>query len=649
MKKNLFLAALAFVALASCTSDEFVGENTSPTTSTTTDGAISFGSSTSKITRATTNSSSATDAEKLDKQFKVYGVKSGSTAGSNLQKVFPDYGVWSPSTSSTTTSNSHGWEYVEPGENQNHGSGDNPMSLSNQTIKYWDHSAYDYRFVAGSPYKAFTFTINENSSDGIADNTIESATVTGLAGHLNVGDNTKSAQPIYIAEPLIITEPNYATGYGTAPVTFRFVRQQARVRVGIFETIPGYQITEIKFYPYDESSDAWQTTKGDNIVLASTTANYFQGGAADAVKGTINYTWTGAGAPKYSFSYGDANTSENKKLVQQKNWYGGKYNDTADPAWGEMAISSSETNIGKLYGKDNDMEATTGYFTVLPTAAATTASPLLIKCDYILTSEKDNSGETIHVYGATAAIPDAFCKWAPNTSYTYLFKISDNTNGKTATDKDAVGLFPITFNAVVVTETAGTEQGVVTTVSTPSITTYQVGSVTATGIEYKTGTDIYLTVQNNETGSLSTLYDGGVTADAVKIGAVKVYKLLAAVDADPAPTEADLQVNPPSGTDLFDLGGSAATVNNVVLPANNHGKFSPSDAGFYAIQYLTAYDAGTVLASGTSVTGYCERSGDAEPYTYTAASGTANGTKTYYKAAYTYKIVKVVAAPSSSR
>ena len=43
------------------------------------------------------------------------------------------------------------------------------------------------------------------------------------------------------------------------------------------------------------------------------------------------------------------------------------------------------------------------------------------------------------------------------------------------------------------------------------------------------------------------------------------------------------------------------------------------------------YDSGTVLAAGTSLYGYYVRTGSEGSYTYTAASGTADGTTTYYK------------------
>ena len=590
--KYLFMAAIGALTLASCADESFVGDQEALNTAAQADGAIKFGGGANAATRATSNT--GTVAQMLDGQFKVYGVKSGASAGSDLQKVFVNYSVWD--VAGPTTSNSSGWEYV--GANGTNSLGTGSISLSSdQTIKYWDHSAADYRFVAGSPISAFTFNINTDGSDGVEDNTIETATVTGLAGHLtpNPSGSKLSTNPVYIADPLKIAESSYSTAYGTAPVTFHFTRQQARVRVGIYETIPGYVVKEINFYT---QAGTLESTYPHNVILTSGTTGYFRGATNGTA--TITYNWS---TPSYTFTYDETGGSPTVSTAQ--NWYAGKF-ESATPANPATPAITAVTSTGTgIWGVDNDMDATTtGYFTVIPTATATTAAPLLLKCDYTLLSEKDGSGETITVTGATAAIPAAFSKWKPNTTYTYIFKISDNTNGSTGNSK--VGLYPITFDAVVTSEENA--EGTITTVSTPSITTYQTGSVLAngTGIEYKTGTAIYLTVQNNTTGALNTLTDGGAA-----VGAVQVYKLSAAVDADPAPTEADMQITAPTGTDLFTLGASAATVDNVTLPANQHGSFTPSEAGFYAIQYLTT-------------------AAIADPAT---------------PAAYTYKIVKVVAAP----
>lgn len=155
------------------------------------------------------------------------------------------------------------------------------------------------------------------------------------------------------------------------------------VRVGLYETIPGYSITEINFYKAGGS----KAEAVNNIILTSGTENYFVGGSD--VKGTITYNWTGT-TPSYTYTYDDTN------LTKTQNWYAGKF----EPHNALATVSTAA--VAELYGKDNDM-STNGYFTVIPTPSATTAAPILIKCDYTLTSD-DHSGETIKVTGATAAI-----------------------------------------------------------------------------------------------------------------------------------------------------------------------------------------------------------------------------------------------------
>jgi hypothetical protein len=557
MKRIYFILATAVsIAFTSCTNEEIVGGEEQGTEQALTD-AITFGGNAGKLTRATSNT--GTVAQMLDGHFKVYGVKK---VGSTWKSAFTDYIVWSTN-AKTETNPDADWDYVGT-TSQTYGA-DNTALAFNQTTKYWDYSASEYHFVAGSPASAFTFNLNN-------DKDIISATVTGLAGHINPnptsGTGTALATaPVYIATPVIVAKTNYKQD-----VEFTFIRQQTFVRVGVFETIPGYSIKDIEFYTQGENG--WVAPTGDNknnIILASTTASYFSGTqTADA---TITYTWTGDGAPKFTYAYNTA------ALTQQKNWYGGKLD-------GVKAITSTETDKDKLFGTDKDM-ASTGYFTVIPMSASV-AQPILVKCNYTLLAE-DGKGEEITVTGATAAIPAAFALWKPNTTYTYLFKISQNTNGTTGNPNntdDPEGLFPISFDATVIAEAEGTTHGFITSVTTPNITTYQAGSVTDEGIKYVSGKAIYLTAQDDETGNLLTLTDGGAT-----IGAVQVYKLTGAA------TEADLQLTAPTGTDLFTLGSSDVTFDKVDFVANKHGYFTPSAAGYYAIQYLIKAAAGTEPAA----------------------------------------------------
>lgn len=572
--KYYFLAALATAVFASCTSDEYVGDVNSPVlTSQGTTGAIAFGSNAGNLTRATSNT--GTVAEMLDHHFKFYGVKDVS----GYTDVFQNYAAWDATTKTTSNpdgaevdaspnSAMNGWEYV--------GNGSTYGGLATQTIKYWDYSASNYHFVAGSPYSSFTF--NLTSGD------ITTATVTGLAGHIsknNVGGGGSAitTDPVYIADPVKVEPTNYQK-----EVVFSFKRQQSFVRVGVFETIPGYSISSISFYPYEEASDAWGSIPSNNITLVSKTAEYFRGSAAGGTA-TVTYDWSPA-TPTYTFAYTDAT------LTKSKNWYAGQLMS------GVPAKTSTEAIVANLYGTDLDMAAATGYFTVIPSPSALAAQPILIKCDYTLKAD-DDKGETINVKSATAAIPAAFSKWNPNTTYTYLFKISDNTNGTTGTPGvNPEGLYPITFDAAVIAETDAMKQGYITTVSTPSITTYQAGSVTANGVEYVVGTPIYFTAQNDETGALNTLSAGNY--DVPALGGVHVFKL------DGPATEADLILTRPAKAKIFThtVGSAAWNINGQTVAAGNWDTFTPDEAGTYAIEYCTqaspaafAYKIVTVVAS----------------------------------------------------
>lgn len=530
MNKYYFIAAASALALASCSSDDFLGENPGNVQNAT--NAINFSGDAGKITRATSNT--GTYQQMLDGQFKVYGVK--KTNDRILHSVFVNYSVWD--VENKTTSNTNGWEYVGNKGATNLGTGNITLD-KDQTIKYWDYSASEYRFVAGSPITAFKYNINTDLTNGTD---ITSATISGLAGHINANENGTplTTNPVYVAEPVKVEKADYKE-----PVKFNFVRQQAMVRVGLYENIPGYSITDIKFYAYGTDGTTPKVSDGNNVILTSATKDYFVGGSN--VEGTVTYNWEAT--PSYTYTYDDAN------LTKSQNWYAGKLTT--------LATTSSEPKVNILYGTDKDMMSETGYFTVLPTPSATEAKAIVIKCDYTLTSD-DHSGETIKVTGATAAIPAAFSKWEANTRYTYLFKISQNTNGSTGKPgEDPEGLYPITFDAVV-TETTDKTLGTTTTVATPSITTYQEGSVTENGIEYKTGKEIKVTVTEAD-GKIKTL-----TTDGNVVGSVAVYKFNSAIN------EAEIQVKGTEG---------ASTVTGTAT--NNVFTFTPDAAGYYAIQYLT--------------------------------------------------------------
>ena len=119
MKKSyLILAAIASVALASCSNEEYLGEGPN-TTSNGIPNAINFNLSTPAITRAEGEAA----ATALDYKFKVYGVKKVGETYSNVfatgtystatdYNADPDaYWAWyTTNTAGTTTSNTSHWD-----------------------------------------------------------------------------------------------------------------------------------------------------------------------------------------------------------------------------------------------------------------------------------------------------------------------------------------------------------------------------------------------------------------------------------------------------------------------------------------------------------------------------------------------------------
>ena len=576
--KYFFFAALVVGALASCSEDEFTMD-TSPTKISQESAPISFKGGAQYMTR-----SEANDITKLAGNFMVAATK---TVGSSTQKVIDNYKVWNKASDATdNTTNRYGWEYV--GDKDATGLGEGNITLEkDQSIKYWDLSASAYHYVAGSPTLAFEFIFDSS-------NKITGATITGIRAHVNAnpvkdangtaiaGDVTPIGA-VYVADPIILNpNANHTSAVGKNyenSVKFNFTGQQALVRVGIYETIPGYHVTAINFYPYDKTNTTWSTTPATyhNVILNSlTNASYFLGGTLNA---TLTYNWSATPNPTYSFTYNGATHSSNS-------WYGGSFYLSEEKPM-LTTSSATKTDMERFFGTDKEMQES-GYFPVMPTATGATNSPLVLKCDFTLTSD-DHSGETIEVKGATAAIPANFSQWEVNHAYTYLFKISDKTAGAQGV------LYPIQFDAMIV-DGKNNRDGFITTVSVPSITSYQFASpyttldgndhVSEVGIKYVTGTPIYVTVQDNATGALKSL---SALDSPVAEGMIKVYYL-----GTDELTESDLQVNRPTEhttvKPVTSIPSTAWSLHGKEFSSPNYMTFTANTAGYYAVEYVNTAD-----------------------------------------------------------
>lgn len=477
-----FLYAASVLALASCSSDDFLGES-SGNGQNAANSVINFGGETGKITRAADGKSVGASAAKLlGGKFYVLGTK-GTLPDYNPTEtiVFDNYQVnWKENSAGTTTDNTNDWEYVGVTPTGLNAGGN---KISAQSIKYWDYSQPHYDFIAYSVGSNILATSGDAVDGTIVGSAIQTPKANAekdknyLSYYLK-GKTIEDLQECYYTDVTPVEKANYQK-----PVTFTFKNLTAKVRVAFYETIPGYTVSDIEFY--DNKDDARADRNGKTEAYLYTT------GTTLSTNGTINVTYPKVGSKNAS------DAAFNKAFVSIVT---GTDNTTTKLGLGNVNYNNGVLNDN---AKDANMagKKENSYFTpVLPAEG----HALTLRLNYTLTST-DGSNEKIKVYGATAVVPASYTAWQPNYAYTYIFKISDNTNGATnKEDGTPEGLFPITFDAVVSdVDNADFSHESITTVATPSVTTYAFNShdkkvIKAYGVgnEYPaaTTTDIYFSV-----------------------------------------------------------------------------------------------------------------------------------------------------------
>lgn len=503
MNKYFLLAASA-LALASCSSDDFLGEN-SGNGQNAANSVINFGGEAGKITRGTQTGSTA--ATTLKKHFVVFGDK---TNAAGTQAVYDHYDVkWiGDEADNKTQTNQHGWEYVGYTPNKN----SSLATDAKQSIKYWDYSASEYNFAAFSlgaltdetdPYKN---QLKYNDATGtIAAGNVKISQIGSKASKYTVEGAVGDITKLYISDR-ITAKPNGTTpdiDYNK-PVQFNFRALKTLVRMGIFETVNGYSVKDVKFYKSNNTNDGTPS-------LYATNKNIPAGNG----KATITF-----GEDKTKGEY-------NKALVEQVS-----STNEQDITFGNLKLKAAElkedNTTSQYLGRTSaDASLPDKYNEVIPSAKI---GALTLKVDYTLVST-DGSKEEIKVTGATAVVPAEYTKWQPNYSYTYIFKISDKTNGNTG-DPTKPGLYPIVFDAVV-TETENGIQNTITTEETPSITTYAKGN--ETNNEYKSTDNIYACVTDATTGKTAALYANNA---GVFTYYAQLYKLITGDNITEAEAEA---------------------------------------------------------------------------------------------------------------
>ena len=605
MKKSyLIMAAIASVALVSCSNEEYLGDPGGLTG----ERAISFDMSTPAMTRDEIKGEAA--AEELGYSFQVYATKKVGSTTSNVfaQNAYnatsntPYWAWYVENTAGKTNSNLNNWEYV--GGTGTHGKTGYQITIDegkDQTIKYWDRSADSYSFMA---FKAKAVT---SGTATISDVTPSGFTVTGTPEQL---------AKLYVADKEVFEKGNTSGNVYGNPVRFTFRNFTSKIRFGIYENIPGYTV-KIKNVHYNGTSNNANFGVDGNF-SASSNQSY-------------EVTYDADGRAKGAHSSGTAQNyfeTENSTILS--------------------ATAIGTTATGATYD-----QAERAYSIIMPDPNNTTG--MTLKVDLTLTSE-GGSGETIELTNASATVPANYCQWQSNFAYTYLFKISDLTQFQEGQ------LSPITLDAVVTDDGQG-NQNTITVVETPSITTYQAGKVIYDDYVATAG-DIFVTVStiNNEN---MVVLNPLVTTGLETVGNAALFTITS--DNQTSFTEAEIEkalkvrtsaltattvegrngiiltpANP--GLTLTNTIETASGEKTVYTPTNNEdlikkaAKFTPDANKTYAFVYTvtgssntnptdmeTKYEAIAGLTPGeSSVAGkYCN-------YLYNAASGDAQSGVTYY-------------------
>ncbi len=642
MKKILYFAT-AMLVLAGCTSDDLTsqgGANGSGETD-----LISFGSTFKAVTRADHYGADA--AALLNNKFIVGGFK-GATGTSTVfgtdgsittagvpatTTVFDNYQVnWVTNTAGTTQSNTSDWEYVGFAALAPSG-----LAGNTQSIKFWDYTSDQYDFIAYSTSDAEVITTGDPSGSKVLVSAIDAANASTKAYTLK--GTAEALQKCYIADMVTAYKDNTDTKHKFQDeVTFQFRALASKVRVALYETVPGYSVKNVKFY----------TNATANLGTASATdATLFTSASADK-----DNFYTAGEYKVYFPTIGKSNVSNsdyNKAHVTFTPESTGKATTKTFSTLNYVAKAYKEKSTGNIWLGRNAAEAsfagTAPYYQIaMPNEQGTV---LELRIDYTLESI-DGSGEEIHVYGATAFVPAIYAAWKSNYAYTYIFKISDNTNGWTnkvdaATNgTDPAGLYPITFDAVVM-ETTDYTQSTITEVASPSITTYQKGHVYTDNEYDATKGAIYVQVMANDVlktdlNSKGKLYEVAATNAKDKDGVVSEAEVMDALnivslDATPVPMNGwTLTEVTPS----FPTAIPGADGNNITVTANSAAQFTPTAGKVYAYVYTvstgTASNVGVAVTLSAAPTGWPTNYYTDEACTTAAPSTFAAGV--YYQKRY---------------
>ena len=413
-------------------------------------------------------------------------------------------------------------------------------NIEKQFLRYWDLSSARTAFYAYAPY------VNSTTPVKLEENTGNSKLMTFPAGTIKMGTDASQNEFMYAVNK--VDKSNYKND-----VKLQFHRLNSRVQIKFWENIPGYKVKIVAL----NTNEAGTTSYNEDvyakpaIATTTTTASYIVGKYLEKAGAKITFSndERETAAVSSSVEYTDAQTSQ--KFFT--------FDMPADNI-GETRVAATSSNT-TYYMVPN--QAT--FDTALDAAIENTGYTFHVS--YQLTAEV--TGEVITVTDARVYVPAANCEWAPNKSYTYIFKITKSSNG--TTDKkdpnpDEVeiptepSLFPIVFDGCTV-------------------------------VDYETEIEKDYTISDP-----SPVYTLSLNASSVaKGGSITGTANAASSTSTTAPTSSDIAVEKVTATgdpNKINVTVNAGTTNNISISAE-----ADAPAGTYKLVYKNA--SGEVVATVT--------------------------------------------------
>lgn len=443
-------------------------------------------------------------------------------------------------------------------------------NIEKQYLKFWDKSAEYTTFYAYAPYinrsvKATASFTNNDQTLHIPDGSVQEAYVEG-------NQTYDHCEYMYAANKVVVAD------YGK-DVPLSFKRLNAKVNIKFWEDINGYSVRILNL------TDAYGVA------------------ATPAIPATPG--------EKYSFTVGE---------YYAKSGFDINLTDVAAPVVTQLTGTTSQVPLKFTSPAASEIGTTRVMATASPTTyyaiPKNNTTGFTFHVSYELTAVE--SGERIVVQDATVHVPSTNANWKGNNHYTYIFRITKNSNGTTGdpgtihpddpnVDPDQ-SLYPIIFDNCTVEDWTKEESDYNITDDTET-TDY---SVVLTSAAFEAGTK-----------SIKASTGGDIT--------VKVYEDATAIS--PAGT---FTVTGPAGAGTLTVSGGTIsipvgqktglyTVTYELADGEKHAYHNHSDkytAQFYVIgNYgisLSATEIGTGGAAATQLKTYPTLAG--APYAGTAGS-----------------------------